>query len=117
MLEQRLSAVRTVRSEFLAAEAAQDEAAIRTVRAVAAMLEARRDANIPMGIGLNEIAKATRAAVLSIEARQVLVETHPELAKLPAMIGLAAFGYGDDGVCPPVDAPRGMDSAPLRAVA
>ncbi|QXQ07438.1 hypothetical protein KX816_05270 [Sphingosinicellaceae bacterium] len=109
--------MRTVKSEFLAAEAAQDEAAIRTVRAVVAMLEARRDANVPMGVGVDEIAKATRAAVLSIEARQILIETHPELAKLPAMIGLGAWAYGDDGVCPPVDAPRAADQDHLKVVA
>lgn len=100
MLNQRLAAARTVRSDFLAAESAQDEAAIRAIRAVASMLEARRDAALPIGTGLQEIAKATRAAMLSIEARQALAEAHPELAKLPASIGLAAFFYGDDGECP-----------------
>ena len=117
MLNQRLEAARSVKSEFLAAESAQDEAAIRAVRAVAAMLEGRRNANLPIGTGLAEIAKAARAAALSIEARQALVEAHPGLAQIPADIGLRAWGYGDDGHCPPVEK-LGLDEGRhLQAVA
>lgn len=117
MLNKRLAAARTVREEFLAAEAAQDEAAIRAVRAVAAMLEARRDANVPIGTGLVEIAMAARAAALSIEARQVLAESHPGLAKVPASIGIGSWFYGDDGECPNPEAVRADDRKGLRAVA
>lgn len=103
MLNQRLAAVRAVKFDFLAAETAQDQAAILAVRALATMLEARRDANVPLGTGLEQIALATRAAALSVEARQALVEAHPGLARIPGEIGLGAWAYGDDGNCPPVD--------------
>ena len=117
MLNERLAAARTVRDEFLAAEAAQDEAAIRAVRAVGAMLEARRDAKVPIATGLQEIAQAARAAALSIQARHVLAESHAGLAKVPAAIGLGAWFYGDDGHCPDPEAPHGEGRTGLRAVA
>lgn len=116
MLNQRLTAVRAVKSDFLAAETAQDNAAILTVRALATMLEARRDANLPLGTGLEQIALATRAASLSVEARRALVEAHPGLARIPGEIGLGAWSYGDDGNCPPVDPAVGA-SGGLKVVA
>ena len=116
MLKQRMAAVEAVKKEFLAAEAAQDDAAIRAVRTVAALLEARRDANVPLSTGLREIEAAARAAALSLQARQLMIEAHPGLASLPAQVGLA-FLYGDVDECPPVDRPKGEEREPLRIVA
>ena len=116
MLKQRMAAAEAVKKEFLAAEAAQDDAAIRAVRTVAAMLEARRDANVPIGTGLREIEAAARAAALSLEARKVMIEAHPGMAALPAQVGLG-FMYGDVDECPGLTAPSGSAREPLRAVA
>jgi len=115
MLKERLAAVQAVKSDFLTAERAQDDAAIAAARCVATMLEVRRASNLPLGVGLDAIAAMSRAVTLSIETRASLIKVHPMLAALPAEIGVSA--YGDSG-CPPVDAPiTGEDRAPLRAVA
>jgi hypothetical protein len=114
MLKKRIAAVESVKKQFLAAEAAQDDAAIAAVRTVAAMLEARRDAKVPFATGLREIQAAAKAAALSLEARQIMIEAHPGLAALPAQIGLATM-YGDVDECPPTDSPRA--AIPLKAVA
>ena len=116
MLKQRVAAVEAVKTEFLAAEAATDDAAIRALRAVATMLEARRDANVPIATGLREIELAARAAVLALEARQAMIEAHPGLAALPAQVGLG-FMYGDVDECPDLARPSGSDREPLRVVA
>lgn len=116
MLNKRVAAVEAVKKDFLAAEAAQDDAAICAVRAVATMLEARRDSNVPLTTGLKEIQAAARAAALSLEARQIMIEAHCGLASLPAQVGLG-FMYGDVDECPPTDSPRATGHGPLKAVA
>ncbi len=115
MLKERLAAVKAVKTEFLSAERAQDEAAIAAARCVATMLEVRRTNNLPFGTGLEAIAAMSRIVTLSIETRESIIKAHPMLATLPADLGVSA--YGDDLGCPPVDPPAGAERAPLRAVA
>ena len=115
MLKERLAAVRAVKTEFLSAERAQDDAAIAAARCVATMLEVRRASNLPLGVGLDAIAAMSRTVTLSIETRASLIRIHPALAMLPVELGVAAYGDGTD--CPPVDPPAGENRAPLRAVA
>jgi hypothetical protein len=117
MLKERRSAVEAVRTAFLAAERAQDSAAVEASRCLTAALEARRDANLPIGTGLKAIGLLARSATLAIEARQALIEAHPEFAAIPAQIGLGTVSWGDEpGDCPPTE-PRGEDRSPLRVVA
>lgn len=114
MLNKRLAAVKAVKSDFLTAERAQDDAAIAAARCVATMLEVRRASNLPLGVGLDAIAAMSRTVTLSIETRALLIGVHPMLAALPAELGVSAYG---DSACPPVDSPTGEARAPLRAVA
>ncbi|MES1972942.1 MAG: hypothetical protein V4472_10835 [Pseudomonadota bacterium] len=115
MRKARVAAVTAVKQEFLTAEQAQDDATISAARCVATMLEARRDANLPLNTGIEALAEMSRAVTLSLEARACIIRAHPMLAALPGQIGIT--GYGDGLPCPPVDAPSGEDRAPLRAVA
>jgi hypothetical protein len=115
MLKERLAAVKAVKTEFLSAESAQDDAAIAAARCVATMLEARRSNNLPFGTGLEAILAMSRIVTLSIETRASIINVHPMMAALPADLGVAAYGDGTD--CPPVDPPAGENRAPLRAVA
>ena len=115
MLKERLAAVAAVKTEFLSAERAQDDAAIAAARCVATMLEARRINNLPLGVGLEAIAAMSRIVTLSIETRESIIRAHPMLAALPANLGVSAYGDGLD--CPPVDPPAGEERTPLRAVA
>ena len=115
MLNERLAAVKAVKSDFLTAERAQDDAAIAAARCVATMLEVRRASNLPLGVGLDAIAAMSRAVTLSIETRASLIKVHPMLAALPAELGVSAYG---DGVgCPPTEGSADESRAPLRAVA
>ena len=115
MLKERLAAVKAVKTEFLSAERAQDDAAIAAARCIATMLEVRRTSNLPLGTGLEAIAAMSRAVSLSIETRASIIKAHPMLAALPVDLGVSA--YGDDLDCPPIDPPAGQERAPLRAVA
>ena len=115
MLKERLAAVNAVKTEFLSAERAQDDAAIAAARCVATMLETRRTNNLPLGTGLEAIAAMSRAVTLSIETRASIIKAHPMLAALPADLGVSA--YGDGLGCPAVDKPTGEERAPLRSVA
>jgi hypothetical protein len=115
MLKDRLAAVKAVKSEFLTAERAQDDAAIAAARCVATMLEVRRASNLPLGVGLDAIAAMSRAVTLSIETRASLIQVHPMLAALPAELGVSA--YGDGMGCPPTEGSADESRTPLRAVA
>jgi len=116
MLKERLNAAREVRATFLAAEQAQENAAIEAVRCVLTALEQRRAANLPLNTGLETIQRLSRAAQLSVEARNELVRAHPELAGITTQIGLTTRMIGDVGECPPVPEGNG-DAAHLRVVA
>jgi hypothetical protein len=115
MLNERLAAVKAVKSDFLTAERAQDDAAIAAARCVATMLEVRRASNLPLGVGLDAIAAMSRAVTLSIETRASLIKVHPMLAALPAELGVSA--YGDGMGCPPTEGSADESRTPLRAVA
>jgi hypothetical protein len=116
MLKERLTAIKAVKSDFLAAERAQDDAAIAAARCVATMLEMRRASNLPLGLGLDAIAAMARAVTLSIETRASIIRAHPMLAELPAQIGVSAYGDGLD--CPPLLERVAHEERPsLRAVA
>lgn len=114
MLNQRLTAARNVRVTFLTAEEAQDAAAIHAARCVLTALEERSASKVPLGTGAEAIAHLSRAAQLSIEARNELILAHPKLAALPEEVGLAKM-LGDVGPCPEL---RGSKTGlPLQSVA
>jgi hypothetical protein len=117
MLKERRAAAAAVKATFLPAEQAQDIAAIRAARCLAAALEARADARLPLATGLEAIAHLARGAALAVEARQSLIEAHRMLAAVPGEIGLPPHALGDVGDCPPVDPPKGEDLPAIRAVA
>jgi hypothetical protein len=100
MLKKRLAAIEAVASTFIPAELAADHAAVEAARSLAAMLQARQDANLPLHIGADAIAKTARAAMLFAEGRRELIEAHPMLDAIPARIGVPAHLYGKDQ--PPV---------------
>jgi hypothetical protein len=116
MLKERLTATREVRATFLAAEQAQEYAAIEATRCVLTALEQRRAANLPLNTGLDTIQRLSRAAQLSVEARNELIRAHAELVRLPEQIGLTPRMVGDVGECPPLPEGNG-DASHLRVVA
>jgi hypothetical protein len=115
MLKERREAAEAVRSTFLPAEHAQDEAAIRAARCLATALEARARANLPLATGLVAIEHLSQGAALAVQARQSFIEAHRALAALPNEVGLGVVGWGDGQGCPPIDEPSTFTT--LKAVA
>jgi hypothetical protein len=115
MLKERRAAVDAVQVTFIAAEKAQDNAAVKAARCLTAALEARQDANLPIGTGMRAIELLTLSTRLAVEARHALIEAHPELAAIPSQIGLDVVGWGPTDECPPTE-PRGEVPTPLRVV-
>ncbi len=96
MTNQRLAAIDHVAATFLPAEIATDAAALEVARTVAAMMEARQDANLPLGTGLQALTRLSRASTLLIEARQELIRAHALLDRVPAEIGVPVHGFGKE---------------------
>lgn len=96
MLKKRLAAIEAVASTFVPAELAADHAAVEAARSLSAMLQARQEANLPLHIGADVIAKTARAAMLLAEGRRELIEAHPLLDAIPGRIGVPAHLYGKD---------------------
>ena len=96
MTNQRLAAIDHVAATFLPAEIATDAAALEVARTVAAIMEARQDANLPFATGLQALTRISRASALLIEARQELIRAHALLDRVPAEIGVPVHGFGKD---------------------
>lgn len=117
MTKQRLAAIDHVAATFLPAKIATDAAALEVARTVAAMMEARQDADLPFDTGLMALARLSRASSLMIEARQELIRAHGLLDRIPAEIGVPAHAFGKDA--PPmgigIPAPDGQLSERVAA--
>ncbi|MDB5681045.1 MAG: hypothetical protein JWO16_850 [Sphingomonas bacterium] len=114
MLKERRQANDIVTRDFLQAEAATDRAATQAAMCMATMLQARQNANLPVGTGLEALRLVSEGASALVKARQSFVEAHRILADVRAEIGIT--GYGDISECPPTD-PAAMIEEPLRLVA
>jgi hypothetical protein len=115
MLKERRYAVDQVRHDFLKAEAAIDRAAIDAANAMATMLQQRAMANLPLGTGAKAIQLMNDMAALIVQARQLAIDVHGELAQIPAEIGIR--NYGDTSPCPPVAMQPEPATPALRVVA
>lgn len=111
MLNQRRLAVETVTAAFLPTERAAEQTAILGARCIAAMIEQRAAANLPLSTGAEALSLVADATFQALRLRETLIAAHGLLAMLPASIGITAFG-GD--TCPPNTA---IEAAPLRSVA
>jgi hypothetical protein len=113
MLKQRREAAEKVAAHLFAVEEGVDTAITRAAQFTAAMIEARSAANLSAVVGQAELALASRATQLMVEARQLIVDAHKQLAQTRIEVGLREMSYGDVQECPPVVA----EGANLRAVA
>lgn len=113
MLKQRREAAEKVATHLFAVEEGVDAAITCAARFTAAMIEARAEANLSAVVGQAELALASRATALMVEARQLIIDAHKQLAKTRVEVGLREVGFGDLSECPPVTETTGQ----LRAVA
>ncbi|MGY4395651.1 hypothetical protein ACVWZA_000812 [Sphingomonas sp. UYAg733] len=114
MLKERRQANDIVTRDFLQAEAATDRAATQAAQCMVTMLQARQNANLPVGTGIEALRLVSEGASALVKARQSFVEAHRILAEVRAEIGLTR-SFGDTGECPPTE-PTGEIDAPFRLV-
>jgi hypothetical protein len=115
MLKQRRKAAEKVATHLFAVEEGVDAAICRAAQFTAAMIEARAEANLSAVVGQAELALAARATALMIEARQLIVDAHKQLAQTRIDVGLREIGFGDSSECPQMM--HADDKAGLRIVA
>ncbi len=115
MLKERRHAVDQVRHDFLKAEAAIDRAAIDATNCMATILQQRALANLPLGTASKAIQLMSDMSALMVQARQLAIDVHAELAMIPAEIGVK--NYGDISRCPPVALTPQPATPTLRVVA
>jgi hypothetical protein len=111
MLNERRLAVETVAAAFLPTERAAEQTAILGARCIAAMIEQRGAAGLPLDTGAEAFALVTDATFHALKARAALINAHQLLATIPASIGIKSYG-GDE--CPPNEP---FTSAVLKSVA
>jgi len=91
-----IASARRIAGELKASETDCDAALATNARLVASLLEARRDAGLPVRTGRAALGRAVEAIAHAAKAREMLLDAHEELAQLD-MRELAA---GDLSECP-----------------
>lgn len=114
MRKTRNEAVDVVKSAFMPAERAAESAAAQGARCIAALIEARGHARLPLDTGAAALEQIVLATTLALESRKHFLAAHRLLADLPAELGIEV-AYGPDD-CPPNTARELMQPTVLRAV-
>ena len=100
MLNQRLSAAKTVAAELFPAEADLENAIVRTARLTIALVEGRRTAKLPITTCQDELDHLVSVSAHLAEARKGLAAAHVALRRTQHDIGLRAVSFGDLWECP-----------------
>jgi hypothetical protein len=112
MLKERRQAAEKVAAHLFAVEDGVDNAIARAAQFTSAMIEARSEAKLSAVVGQAELALAARATALMVEARQLIIDAHKQLAQTRVDVGLREIAFGDSSECPKLaelgDAARGL---------
>lgn len=103
------AATARLRREIPAAEAALDDALIKTSSLMVTMLTARRTVGRAAD-GQQAIIRLARSQERIIEAQNDMLRVHSELVKVGEV-----YDIGDDGTCPEVLTPAGHDADVIAA--
>lgn len=96
MRQKIMIAARQIASEVRASENSCDVALADNARLLAALLDARREAGVPAKTGQQALGRALDALNHVAKAREMLLESHAELARL----NLRELAVGDMSECP-----------------
>jgi hypothetical protein len=96
MRHELISSARKIASELKATEKDCDTALANNARLVATMLDARVAAGLPARAGREALGKAIEAITHAAKAREMLIDTHHELAQL----NIRELAAGDMSECP-----------------
>jgi hypothetical protein len=114
MLKARRDAAMKVAESLFAAEDAIDAALARAAELNAAIVTARKDANLSAMVGHDAFEMAASAFAALARARCDIIESHKRLDEAKVQIGLRVMSVGELGK-PPVEGR--LTSAHLQAVA
>ncbi|HEX8379717.1 MAG TPA: hypothetical protein VF619_04090 [Allosphingosinicella sp.] len=114
MLKERRDAAMKVAESLFAAEDAIDTALARAAELNAAIVTARKDANLSAMVGQDAFEMAASAFAALARARGDIIESHKRLDEAKTQIGLRVMSVGELGK-PPTAGRR--DSSHLQAVA
>lgn len=114
MLKARRDAAMKVAGSLFAAEDAIDAALARTAELSAAIVTARKEANLSAIVGHDAFEMASSAFAALARARCDIIETHKRLDEAKVQIGLRVMSVGELGK-PPTEGRQ--NSAHLQAVA
>ncbi len=115
MLNQRLSAAKSVATDLFTFETALDQAIVAGSKLSSQIIGARFDANLSAVLGQDAIEGVMRTLTTIAAARRELIETHHRLKDVADEIGLRTVSFGD-GLKGPASAVH-QESSPLRSVA
>lgn len=101
MLNQRHAAARAVADQLLPAEKNVDDAIVHHAKLTIAVVEGRRAAKLPLAAGQEALGYVAQANARLCEVRELLANAHRAFRDTQNEIGLQAFSYGDESVCPP----------------
>lgn len=93
-----LTAARQIAAQVKSSEDEHDLALAANARLFASLLDARRNAGLPAKTGRAALERLSEAISHSVKARELLLDTHAELAQLD----LRELAVGDVFPCPQV---------------
>ena len=105
MLKTRRDAALAVAAELVPLEKEIDGAIIRNAHLQIALIEARRQAKLPLHAGQRGLEKVMEAAGQLLAARAALHEAHYDFKQVRIDMGLRVENFGDMG-----DTPTGYDA-------
>lgn len=115
MLNDRITAARSVAEHLLPHEREIDDAVIRNARLTIALVEARQKARAPLPLGQEALRHVSNAAVCLADARSHINDAHMVLRDAQLELGIPNMTYGDYGAT--AAAPDTYQPTPLKTVA
>lgn len=109
MRNERIAAVRDVTELLTELELQLDNAVLTRSRLEAALIQARRSANLPLNVGLDGMDKIAGATIALVAARKAVNEAHYDFRRVRDDLRLPVHAYGDTGDTPREFAPSGAD--------
>jgi hypothetical protein len=100
MLKNQRIAARAVYGTLLPAERSQDRAAIDATRCLLAVLEGRQAGEFRLDTGIDAISLLSEASAKAIDARNLMVQAHAELASVADEVGIDVRSWGPTRECP-----------------
>lgn len=116
MLNQRLTAAKSVFAELVPTEELIEDAIVRNARLTIAIVEGRQSARLPITTGQESLAAISEVHAALVQARAQIGSAHAALARDKVDIGLGTRAMGDWGECPDIKSQSEAQPSPLRVV-